>query len=54
MYNIKKGKQEKIVFDFVHFFFYQMEFLSGFSRTKKKFLINSFLGRNTGNVKNHS
>lgn len=26
MYNIKKGKQEKIVFDFVHFFFIRWNF----------------------------
>lgn len=53
MYNIKKGKQEKIVFDFVHFFLSDGIFI-WFLKNQKKFLINSFLGRNTGNVKNHS
>lgn len=54
MYNIKKGKQEKIVFDFVHFFFIRWNFYLVSQEPKKKFLINSFLGRSTGNMNNHS
>lgn len=47
MYNIKKGKQEVRLSTF--FFSNQKEFLPGFSTTKNKFFINSFLGRTTGN-----
>lgn len=37
MYNIKKGKQEKIVFDFVHFFLSDGIFI-WFLKNQKKIL----------------
>lgn len=53
MYNIKKGKTGEGSTEYIFFFFlHQKEFLPGFSTTKNKFFINSFLGRTTGNSKN--
>lgn len=42
MYNIKKGKQEKVRLSTFFFFLNQKDFLPGFSTTKNKFFINSF------------
>lgn len=41
MYNIKKGKQEKVRLS-TFFFLNQKDFSPGFSTTKNKFFINSF------------